>query len=231
MLNLYKKPLSGFWAATLPAIYIVLVLVSDRITPQSTITPALCTVGILMMAFCFPVRWVIIWVSIYTATVYCIFHVAIVYAFLNSGATLPDDFSFNIRTASFLSVGIFSVYFSILLRRFRQISVEQDQIIGSIPDPLVTTDSNGRIIFANNTLLELTGFKSSELIGQNFFDMFAPVGTQGAAISNYIQILEGKNVEKPLHLKIREQDYIGQTVHLNSKAKLLLLIIFRNSII
>lgn len=47
-------------------------------------------------------------------------------------------------------------------------------VLEHTPQIGVSLDPNGNIVFANEHLLELTGWGESEVIGQNWFDMFIP---------------------------------------------------------
>ena len=56
-------------------------------------------------------------------------------------------------------------------RRFRE-TLERAQLIA------IEIDPNGRIIFCNEFLLDLTGWKSEEVVGHDWFDLFLPEDQQ-----------------------------------------------------
>ena len=228
MFNFYRRPVSNLQAGIIPLLYIVLVPCADHFSPGTTITPALSTLGLLFMSFWLPTSWMIFWVLVYTGLVFGVFHNQTIYDFANRATFLPHDFSFNIRIISFFSVGLFCIAFSVLLNRSRRTSRELHEILSSIPDPLVTSDAEGRILFANSRMLEKVGLKEHELRGEIYFDRFAPKERQGAIISNYLQRFEGCKEPRPLCLEVEGEDFLVETILLSSSAKKSLLTIFNS---
>ncbi len=63
-------------------------------------------------------------------------------------------------------------------KRYRELSNANEIIIQSIPDGLIVTDLEGRIIRCNRGLLDMFGYAENELLGQNV-DMLLPKQLQG----------------------------------------------------
>ncbi|NLK27335.1 MAG: PAS domain S-box protein [Clostridiales bacterium] len=90
--------------------------------------------------------------------------------------------------------------------------------LSSIGDGIISTDSNGIIIFMNQVAEEITGIKSKELIGKAFDDtiLFYHADTHepvASPLMNTISdgLISGLNHDTVLFIKNKEQKYISAT--------------------
>jgi PAS domain S-box-containing protein len=86
-------------------------------------------------------------------------------------------------------------------RRFREV-LENVRLVA------VELDLDGRITFCNDYLVQLTGWPRDEVLGQNWFERFLPVGERAAARALHIESLQGTS--PPLHHESRIQTRQGE---------------------
>ncbi|MBN1105802.1 MAG: PAS domain S-box protein [Deltaproteobacteria bacterium] len=72
-------------------------------------------------------------------------------------------------------------------------------ILTSTPQIGVSLDPEARIVFANTHLLQLTGWKEDEILGEDWFDFFIPEDTRG-------------EVKKVFHMAMHAQDALSFSV-------------------
>ncbi len=64
------------------------------------------------------------------------------------------------------------------------------RLLASIPDAVVRTDLEGTILFANEKVMELSGYRREEVVGRNMFHFVAPEDRQ-LAIDNTARMVAG----------------------------------------
>jgi PAS domain S-box-containing protein len=98
-----------------------------------------------------------------------------------------------------------------------------------LPVPVVTSDQDGRIYFANASVATLAGLSSQELRGQSFFDLFSDKNHQGATIADYLRRFSSPNVNQPLLLRCRGKSYEGATQLMDTISPRMLLIVLTSN--
>jgi two-component system, cell cycle sensor histidine kinase and response regulator CckA len=81
------------------------------------------------------------------------------------------------------------------------------KLIAAIPDVVVRTDVNGRVLFINDITLQISGYKQSEILGKNLLDFIAPED-QKSAIENTILMFDRKLGPKEYTLVMKDGNTI-----------------------
>ncbi|KJS87022.1 MAG: histidine kinase [Peptococcaceae bacterium BICA1-8] len=77
-------------------------------------------------------------------------------------------------------------------------------------------DKDGRISFCNDFMLELTGFKRDEVIGQDFFDLFIPIKVRNENRNRLNKLLENGELWFPLTSHIQTKNGENHLVNWNN---------------
>ncbi len=117
LLTLRNKPISRILVCSVPLSYLVSVIVFDHYTISTTISPAMCSLGLLFMSLWMPARWLFSWAVIYTVYLFTIFHMPSLYVFTNGSPFVKPDFSANLIVISFFFLGLFCTYFSFFTKK------------------------------------------------------------------------------------------------------------------
>jgi len=138
---LFKKP--NLLSATLPAVYLAIVLIFDWIEPFRSVTPPLCTMGLLFMATLLIPQWMCWWALVYSTVVVMVLLDPRLFSFLSNGYSPPELISHKFRAAGFLSTALFCCIFSYLLTRLRRKREFLNHLIARMPFPVVLSDAQG----------------------------------------------------------------------------------------
>jgi len=100
---------------------------------------------------------------------------------------------------------------------------EQEEVLNSMMEPIVTSDIDGKIRFLNKSARSLL-IEAGEAVesgeageaGGNFFDNFFPKKTMGSCISNYLKQFDSQQNHVPLNLEISSKKYSTETRLLSS---------------
>ena len=218
------KPLSNLFPVILPGLYLVLVLVADYFTPIGTITPFGVVIGLMVMSIVMRPRIMIPWTVVYVATVCAIFLIPSLYDTFTR-RVLQDHYVIHIvRASTYVLVGVANCYVCILLRRLRRSEAEMDLILSRIPWPLLTSDSDGRIVYWNNACESLIPVLKEDVV-QSYFELLAPPNQQGKTISDYLRSFEEAVVLEPIEISINCRKYKGYTERIDWTGKNILLTI------
>jgi PAS domain S-box-containing protein len=224
-----KEPLSNFWAGLAPLVYLAAVAALDHYISPSTISPAMCSLGLLVMSFWLPMPWMFTWVLIYTAYIFTVFNIPSVYIFTHGKPFAQPDISVDFRIFTFFCVGLFCTCFFYLINRlFITRPRDLNDILSCIPEPLVVSDEDGRIVFCNNRVTAILGISELKLKGQSFFKLFVPEGHHGSAVSGYMRLIEELPLRRSFPCQLGTATYSGSTILLHSFNQKLLVTIFRS---
>jgi len=221
----FEEPLitDGFFiSGVLPPIYIIAVLYADYVTPFGTITPFWFEVAILLMALYLKPSKMIPWSILYTLIICSIFlspklHQAF------SGRAISDMSAQYFRAGTYVIVCVMSCVFCVTLQRLRQLRKENSELLQQLPWPVITSDDNGRIIFANQAAVKLVPELANPDGSRNYFDLLAPKETQGKVIASYLSRIGKTSVSPPLDLFVLGKPAKGYTKHIAGTGKAVLL--------
>ncbi|MBF0528810.1 MAG: PAS domain S-box protein [Deltaproteobacteria bacterium] len=77
------------------------------------------------------------------------------------------------------------------------------KLLETIPDPVVRTDLEGRILFINEIVCKMAGYDVAELIGQNFLRFIAPEDHE-RIINNFILMFDHKLPPQEYHMIFKD---------------------------
>jgi len=77
------------------------------------------------------------------------------------------------------------------------------KLVDTLPDVIVRTDLEGKILFINDYAFQINGYRRDELEGQNILQYIAPE-QQSAALQNIALMMEGKIVPHEYHLLTKD---------------------------
>lgn len=106
------------------------------------------------------------------------------------GTTMPSEIE---------SLKTYVLSASALLDEYRE---QHRDLLMSVPDILLETDRDGKILFVNRAASEATGYPEEDVAGRHFLDFISP-STRGKAMAAFASVLAGKpasNVELELML-------------------------------
>jgi PAS domain-containing protein len=224
---LQRRPISSLSATLLPTFYLAATLMTDHYVPGPPVTPALCTLGLLLMSLLLPTPWMILWALVYTGVIITLFHLPALYDFTSQTRMLPIEITLDIRTFTFFCIGVFSATFSWLLNRHRKSLAELNEIIARFSDPIVVSDLCGCIINCNDKVMEKLGIEKASVLGLSYFDCFAPPELKGAIIAKYLALFDGQTKQVELKLCLGNHHYVGETMLLTASNSTLLLTVFK----
>jgi|GEM_PF-945798 PAS domain S-box-containing protein len=222
-----RRPIANFSSGVFPALYVLAAIIGDHYMPGPPITPALCTLGLLLMSLILATPWMVFWALAYSGIVITLFHVPTFYLFTAHTRQLPLEVTLDIRAFTFFCVGIFASTFSYLLNKHRKSLEELHEIISRFPDPIVISDLSGTIINCNNKVVEKLGISKKTLIGNSYFDYFSSPDLKGRTIAKYLRFFDGDTREVELKLSLGNHSYVGETLILESSGNKLLLTVFK----
>ncbi len=172
---------AGPWFSVLPLVLLLAVLALELATPAVRVTPSLLTIGLAALSLLLPPRQIAIWALLLFLPVVASF-------LLVANAGVPEQMTvILLRSAAFLVVALMA--FS--LSRYRERSEQQFNSLVTMFDtlvtPIVVSDGDGNICFANRTCCELLGCSQQEAKDSTFFSLFSHPERQGKAIEQYLQ--------------------------------------------
>jgi PAS domain-containing protein len=206
--------------------YIAGILFLDHLLSMATITPLFASIGLLMMAFYLRPKAMYCW-----AISYCVI-VALVLLHPGIARMMHDVISpqgnrvtpllrlgHEICTATLAS---FTCYY---LNKLQILLGEERDIVSGLPVPVITSDFNGNIRYANDHAVKLLGLKSCAPSGVSYFDLLAPKRMHGEFIAEYFRRMDGQLGKSPFILEHEGISMIGNTQLLASKTPKLMLTI------
>lgn len=161
----------------IPLLYPVIGIWIDHHIPGSTILPSYFTVGLLAMSLVFSGRLMLLTGVSYSLIMVFVFFDPTIFMFCNH-TPIAIDLSTYARTGTFFLVSAFCILFSYTLQLFRLAHIEMNQIISSIPFPLIISDKWGWIVFANKVAKKHFNFEIIPKLPPTFLDLFTPRGMQ-----------------------------------------------------
>jgi PAS domain S-box-containing protein len=224
-MSLNRRKFDWVGGAVIPFSYLLVVLLIDATTARSTITPLFGIIGLLVLSFCLTPRVMTFWAAIYSVTVVAIFMNPMLFHFLNREAPAGDGLTPLVRSATFVVGAIISTLFCRVQYRLNQSNTGLIHMLEEIPSPVITSDQDGRIYFANRSAAVIAGLSAKELHGMLFFDLFADKDRQGATIADYLRRFSSSHIEEPIFLKCRGTTYLGSTRMIDTSSPRLLMIV------
>lgn len=175
------------WTKAIPLLVLVGVLALERETPSIRLTPSLLTIALAGFAVFLSPRAVASWALFLFAP----FVLTLIFV-PNAGVYEKTSFII-LRSTTYLAVAVLAV----ALSRYRVNSQRQLQsllgILDALAAPVVVSDNDGNINFANRACCQLLGRGFSELKDMNFFAVFASGEERGKAVERYLKLFESSD--------------------------------------
>ena len=214
-------PYRGLLVVILPLLYILVVIGIDALIPDAPVTPLFAVIGVFLMAFFFRPQEIIFWSLIFVLMVVLIFFNPFFVNLVNRASPGSDQLTPYIRTIGFMLTASVAVFLNLTLHRLRLINRDLDDILNVLPGPVITSDENGTIYYANSPARKILKIEEGGAIYKNFFELLTPKGSSGATISSYIKCFSHNTDVIDLELE-DGTPVIGHTKMLSSKSPKLL---------
>ena len=179
-----KRSRQQRWLLVVPFVAVLAVFLLEAETPGMRVTPSLLTIALATFALFLSPRAVFWW-----AVVLLIPVVATLLLIPNNG--VRESLSFVIlRSAAYAAVACVAVGLS----RYRRDSERRlEGLLGlfdSLKTPIVVSDIDGNINYANRSCCELLGRDAAEIKDSNFFSVFSQPEQRGKSIEYYLKFFE-----------------------------------------
>lgn len=180
-----NRPKEWRWRWVVPFVAVFAVFLTEMETPEIRVAPSLLTIALAVFALFLSPRAVMWWaVALFVPIVLTLVFVP------NNGVyeTLPFV---ALRSAAYAAVA----WVAVGLSRYRWDSERRLQALLSLFDslktPIVVSDIDGNILFANKACCRLLGSGSREITDSSFFTAFSQPDQRGKAIERYLRFFEG----------------------------------------
>ena len=216
----------GILEILMPLGLIAGILILDLMLSCSTIIPFAASIALLVMSFYLRPAAMYGWAVIYCVIVGLVLLQPEMVARMNRVIVLPDDritpllrLGHAVCTAALASLLCHS------LNKLRGLLSEERDIVSRLPLPVITSDFNGNIKYANTHAVQLLGLESQNPSGVSYFDLLAPKNRHGEFIAEYFKRMDGQLIKSPFMLEHDGLSVVGSTQLLTSKAPKLMLTI------
>lgn len=172
------------WVSLLPLVAIGAIFLLEFETPSIRVTPSLLTILLALSALYLPARAVVWWaVTLFVPVVLTLLLVP------NNGVYETPTFV-ALRSAAYIAVA----WVAVGLSRYRQDSDRKLEgllaLFNSLKTPIVVSDADGNIKFANQACCELLGRSAQEIKDTSFFSVFTQPDQRGKSIERYLKFFE-----------------------------------------
>ncbi len=207
-----------------PLCLIAGILFLDFSLSYPTITPFAASITLLVMAFYLRPAVMIWWALVYCVIVGMVLLHPEIARRMNGGVVYREDlitpllrFGHAVCTAALASLLCNS------LNKLRGLLREERDIVSLLPLPVITSDFNGNIRYANIHAVRLLGLKSQKPSGESYFDLLAPKGRHGEFIAEYFKRMDGQLIKTPFILEHDGLPLTGVTQVMEARAPKLMI--------
>jgi len=213
----------------LPLLYLIIMVASDILLPVPTLSPVFGVIGLLLMAFYIRPTMMVIWSIIFAIVVTLSLLQPSFSILVNNGISPSHPLTPYVRATTFMVSAILADGLCIFLNKLRVMYLEEREIINLFPLPVIVSDVNGRILFANQLALSLFDGESRFYENQCFFDLFSPIDKRGATIAEYLRRLETEKITYPIPLEFQGKPLFAHTQRMSAGSPKLLMTILTNT--
>jgi PAS domain S-box-containing protein len=191
------------WLVVVPFVAVLAVLLLEIETPGIRVTPSLLTISLAIFALFLSPRAVLWWAVVLFFPV-----VATLLLVPNNGVKETVTFV-ALRSAAYIAVA----WVAVGLSRYRWDSERRLAgllaLFDALKTPIVVSDIDGNIKFANQACCELLGRDAAEIKDTNFFSVFSQPDRRGQSIEGYLKFFE-KAVGKGSSMTVSVQKADGE---------------------
>jgi len=182
------------WAVPLVAVLVVLLLEYE--TPGIRVTPSLLTIALAIFGLFLSAQAVLRWALILFVPV------VLTLMFVPNNGVYETPGFVVLRSVAYLTVA----WIAVALSRYRSDAEQRLQgllsLFDSLNTPIVVSDADGNMTFANRAYGDLLGRSPTEIKDTNFCSVFTQPGQRGRAIENYLKLFD-RPVDEPLVMTFR----------------------------
>ena len=193
-----NKPKGKQWLAVVPFVAVFVVLLIEIETPGIRVTPSLLTIALAIFALFLSPRAVLWWAVI------LFFPVVLTLLLVPNNGVYETPVFVALRSAACLAVA----WVAVGLSRYRWDSERRLEgliaLFDSLQTPIVVSDIDGNIKFANRACCELLGRSAEEIKDANFFSVFSQPDRRGQSIEDYLKRFDkGANLSASMSVSIQ----------------------------
>ena len=206
MSNIFdKQPKERRWLVAVPFVAVVAILLLEYETPGLRVTPSLLTIALACFALFLSPRAVFWWaVALFVPVVLTLIMIP------NIGVKEAMPFV-ALRSAAYVAVA----WVAVGLSRYRWDSEQRLQgllaLFDSLQTPIVVSDVDGHINFANRACCELLGLTPEEIKDTNFFAVFSQPDRRGQSIEDYLKRFD-QDAKQRAPMSVSIQNVAGEKV-------------------
>jgi PAS domain S-box-containing protein len=191
------------WLMVVPFVALLAVVLLEVETPGLRVTPSLLTIALAIFALFLSPRAVFWWAVVLFIPV--VLTLALV---PNNG--VKESMTFVVlRSMAYVAVA----YVAVALSRYRWDSERRLEgllaLFDSLQTPIVVSDIDGHIRFANRACCELLGRGAKEIKDTNFFAVFSQPDRRGQSIEDYLKCFD-QNTNQSTSMTVSIQDAAGE---------------------
>lgn len=200
----------------LPWMILACTLLIEVATPGVRVTPSLLTIGLAVLSLFLPPRRIVLW------AVVMFFPVLWALLFM-SNAGVPDPATVVVlRSLAYVVVGVMAYSLSSHREKSEHQVRDLVNLFDSIRTPIVVSDVDGNINFANRVCCELLGSSLQDIKDSTFFSLFAHPEQRGKAIEQYLTYFENTPkgaIEMTLSVRGSQQSFksVGSIFELDGR--------------
>lgn len=185
-----KRRKAPRWAMLVPLVVVLAVLLLEYESPGLRVSPSLLTIALAIFALFLSAQAVLRWALI------LFIPVVLTLIFVPNNGVYETPLFVVLRSAAYLMVA----WIAVVLSRYRS-DAEQRlhgllSLFDSLKTPIVVSDADGNMTFANRACCDLLGLSATEIKDTNFCSVFTQPGQRGRGIENYLKLFD-RPVDEP----------------------------------
>ena len=180
----YHEP--SLWWHLLPFAIVLTVLFGEMETPSVRITPSLLTIALAVLSIFLRPKGVLLWCAILFVPVIASL------VWIPSAGTYEDPLAVYLRSAAFLVVGAMAYALSSTKESARRQVEELVSLLDALTTPVLVTDIDGMVMFANQPCCDLLGEDTHSIKNKNFFTLLGTKEARGKAVERYLALFSDK---------------------------------------
>jgi len=178
------RPRNRRWLMVVPFVALLAVLLLEIETPGLRVTPSLLTIALAIFALFLSPRAVLWW------AILLFIPVVLTLALVPNNGVKESVTFVVLRSMAYVAVA----WVAVGLSRYRWDSERRFQgllaLFDSLKPPILVSDIDGSIKFANQASCELLGRSAEEIKDTNFFSVFSQPDRRGQSIEHYLKLFD-----------------------------------------
>jgi len=174
------------WLMVVPFVAVLAIFLIEVETPGIRVTPSLLTIALAIFALFLSPTAVLWWAVI------LFFPVVLTLLLVPNNGVCETPVFVALRSAAYLAVA----WVAVGLSRYRQDSDRKFEgllaLFDSLKTPIVVSDVDGNINFANRSCCDLLGRSAEEMKDTSFFSVFTQPDQRGQSIERYLKFFDSK---------------------------------------